>query len=701
HDLKQPETDNLQIIAEIRGEAGDHQRALDYLTRARSIAETTGLASRLGDIARAEAREYAALSRYDLALARARESAAAHRTAGAAMEELNDQLLYAEIAQRAGRPRDADGALVIATALSRKLGSEVAMTSAALGRARIADVAGRSREILDALGKPGSSVGKISAHNDWEVHSLRARALARVRDWNGAITEGRLAVEGVERIRRRIPEGPMRASYAGDKSVVYGDLVIALLQTGRVAEAFEVADAGRGRALLERIGSYGRNAASAGAQDVAESERLLRRIDRVVDQLRQADTIPPRDRSVALRTDLADLSRRLVSMRREYEDRMRRAATADPRAAAILGVSRTHAPAVLNALSPNEVLIKYMATPKRLIVFVARQGQLHHVASDLTIDELSTRVRIASELASRHGEASARQHVLRALYDVLLFPVERAGLLKNVETLVIVPSEMLSAVPFAALVDARRKYLAESHAVLMLSSAAALPALRARGTDSIAAGHAVFAPFPTRLPGSDAEARVVARSVGAARLMVGPAATETALRAALASASIVHVASHAVLNHPSPMFSRVELAARIGGAPVDDGRLEVHELLNTRVRSQLVFLSGCETGAGTAWATSFRRGQDYSTLAQAFLYSGARDVVATLWRIDDRGAAAFAQRFYAALPGRSAASALALAQREMIRHPQYSAPRYWAAYTVSGSGNLEINPQTQPRLAVQ
>ena len=130
----------------------------------------------------------------------------------------------------------------------------------------------------------------------------------------------------------------------------------------------------------------------------------------------------------------------------------------------------------------------------------------------------------------------------------------------------------------------------------------------------------------------------------------------------------------------------IELARGRSGGSSDDGRFEVHELLTILVRSQLVFLSGCETGAGAAWSTSFRRAQDYATLSQAFLYSGTRDVVATLWRIDDRGAAVFAGRFYGELAVRPAAEALAMAQRAMIRDPLYSSPRYWAAYTISGSG---------------
>ena len=130
-----------------------------------------------------------------------------------------------------------------------------------------------------------------------------------------------------------------------------------------------------------------------------------------------------------------------------------------------------------------------------------------------------------------------------------------------------------------------------------------------------------------------------------------------------------------------------ELAPRVPSVPADDGRLEVHEVLGLTIGSPLVFLSGCETGLGSAWSTSFDRGDDYTTLAQAFLYAGARNVVATLWRVADESAAEFAASFYEAFRSSGAADALALAQRRMIGDARYSAPYFWASYQVSGAGS--------------
>jgi CHAT domain-containing protein len=143
------------------------------------------------------------------------------------------------------------------------------------------------------------------------------------------------------------------------------------------------------------------------------------------------------------------------------------------------------------------------------------------------------------------------------------------------------------------------------------------------------------------------------------------------------------------MNPQNPMFSRIALAPGGAGLSEDDGWLEVHEVLGLHIRSPLVFLSGCETGAGAAWSSGFGRGEDYSTLAQAFLYAGAHTVVATLWRIEDEGAAVFADRFYRLLQHMDGPSALASAQREMLNDPAYRTPYFWAAYQIAGNDDRD------------
>ena len=109
------------------------------------------------------------------------------------------------------------------------------------------------------------------------------------------------------------------------------------------------------------------------------------------------------------------------------------------------------------------------------------------------------------------------------------------------------------------------------------------------------------------------------------------------------------------------------------------------------VRSPLVFLSGCETALGSGWTMHVEDRKDFTSMAHAWLVAGARNVVATLWRIDDAAAAEFTGHFYRALPSSTVPEALAVAQRAMIKDSRLRRPYLWAAYQAVGDGRAPLN----------
>jgi CHAT domain-containing protein len=100
-----------------------------------------------------------------------------------------------------------------------------------------------------------------------------------------------------------------------------------------------------------------------------------------------------------------------------------------------------------------------------------------------------------------------------------------------------------------------------------------------------------------------------------------------------------------------------------------------------RLRAHLVVLSACETYIGNDL-----RGEGLLGLARGFLYAGARQVVASLWKVDDRATAVFMQHFYTALlrDKLAAPAALNRAQIKMSQDPAWSPPRYWAGFVLAG-----------------
>jgi CHAT domain-containing protein len=412
-----------------------------------------------------------------------------------------------------------------------------------------------------------------------------------------------------------------------------------------------------------------------------EREAVLREIDGLQAKVHEMEALDPHDRDSAA---ISELGARLAVARRRFDLLELQAAERDPSDVTLLGEGATSAADVQASLQQSEMLLEYLVTDDRVLAFVFTHRSIKHFEIPIEREDLADRVRLARGLlADPSGDGTHARAVLTSLHSLLVSP---AGL-GDVSRLIVVPHDALSYLPFAALVDAETdRYLVEDREVQMLPAAAALPVLRNRASSDVRSARVLaFAPFVRDLPATRTEVRAIRDAVSEVAVFEGRRATEARVRDALGEPAVVHIASHGVMNARSPLFSRIELSRREARAE-NDGRLEVHDVLQLTIHSPLVFLSGCETGVGTTWSTSFARGEDYATLARSFLYAGAQYVVATLWRIEDEGAAVFAEFFYSLLHSMGPVEALAGAQRATMMDARYGSPHHWAGYRVAGAG---------------
>ncbi|GFH38494.1 CHAT domain-containing protein [Streptomyces pacificus] len=124
------------------------------------------------------------------------------------------------------------------------------------------------------------------------------------------------------------------------------------------------------------------------------------------------------------------------------------------------------------------------------------------------------------------------------------------------------------------------------------------------------------------LPAAEQEARAVHRRHPDAELVTGPAATAPSVREALTHCSWAHFACHGRqdLGHPSR-----------GALILHDGPLTLRDIVNLRLpHAQFAFLSACETSRG-----GIVLADEAISFATALQLAGFRDVVGTLWSIDD------------------------------------------------------------------
>jgi CHAT domain-containing protein len=689
--LAEEEADLLRLLGGLHVRVGDYRRALRYYGEAEALMRGAGLTANLGSLLRGSADVQLRLGSLPRADEQLREALRLHTASAEPFDQLNDLLLGAEIDFRRGGIARAEPRLREARAVADRVNTRGTRIAVSLTEADLADRASNPRRVLTSLRSVAPDMAAGDFGSEWVASSLAARAYSRLGVLDSAVIEGRKALAAVERLRGELASEALRSTYVTDRADVYGDLVLTLLRLNRPAEAFGVADGARSRGLLDHLSSARTTASGALSRELMQSEAILRRIDSLVQRLRETEPRPTPERGAAAKLADVPFLTELAAARSDYEALLLRAAQRDHRSTAVLGIQAVRLDEVRAALEPDEVLLEYLLTPDRLLVFVVTASGLRTLQSEIDGATLTQRARLLRDLWGvrsdnwRQGIAAAG-----ALHRTLIAPVRDAGAFRGAKRILIVPHGMLGQVPFAALQDeVSGRFLAQDFAVVNLPSAAALSVLRERlpatGGDLVSGQG--FAPFPTELPATEPEVRAFRSSLPGVAIKTGTRATESAVRRALAGSGVVHVATHGILNVNNPMFSRIELSRSPDSG--DDGRLEVHEILGMAIRSPLVFFSGCETGAALEWTDDPVRGTADLTLAQAVLAAGATNVIMTLWRIEDAGAAVFAGRFYRNLGGMPVADAFAAAQREMAADPRYTSPYYWAGYTLSGAGRLD------------
>ncbi len=139
------------------------------------------------------------------------------------------------------------------------------------------------------------------------------------------------------------------------------------------------------------------------------------------------------------------------------------------------------------------------------------------------------------------------------------------------------------------------------------------------------------------LPGTERELRAMAAALGASAssIVIGDDATEPAVRnhPQLSTSQVLVFATHGLLpqelaglDEPALVFTPPESASLL-----DDGVLTASEAVDLKLDARWVILSACNT-ASTSGAGS---GDSLSGLSRAFLYAGARSLLASHWRVGD------------------------------------------------------------------
>jgi CHAT domain-containing protein len=139
---------------------------------------------------------------------------------------------------------------------------------------------------------------------------------------------------------------------------------------------------------------------------------------------------------------------------------------------------------------------------------------------------------------------------------------------------------------------------------------------------------------------------------------------------------VVHFACHGIIDDENPIRSALLLSRK---TEIEDGYLQVREIYDLSIRTNLVVLSACRSASGLV-----ENFEGVMGLPRVFFYSGAQSVLSTLWRIEDKPTSLFMSEFFKILSlGVSKARALRIAKKKMLL-TKYKNPYYWAGFILSG-----------------
>ena len=686
----------------------------------------TGLLARKGDSAGAQDASRRALAEQRLALGRTRQlayalmtAASRQRTAGewnAARASIEEALEIYTRELVAGHPRIAHSQVALAEVLvecgevqaarellapalasdsrlvgasARQLAAQIAYAQGDLARA--AQLAAESLEQRQA---------QFEAPHPEVVEALVLRAqIAR------AAGELRLAgrtysaaLEQANSLRTRIVGDERdRALYAHQLSLgaIARALALVHLAEGHPASAFEAAEQGRGRALLDLLQRSGHNLLAAARERNPKQAQVLEERLATNKSARQKLLFNEQNlRSAVSRSDtseqeLADLESRLRAARRTWMESERELEaslrpvwpTASPLSAA----------AIANKFGANEALLHYTWDEHGVGLVALRGGPdggwLGRVLASDALDAATLQNAVLDLLRSiRSGNPIDTQ--LQSTVSSRLIPGDIWEHLAGCERVVVVPDGALHELPFDCLLAPGGRWLEHGPQIAYNSSAALHAHGRERRTKShagppsaIVLGNPAFAGSGRELdsssgsrstsrsvldgvrlfggqlaplPGTEVEARQIARTLSASGWMVetltGAEARVAGLRNASVSAQVVHIATHGFAARAArPYDSALALATPDEVSAQDDGFLTLDDLVSRwgghLKDCDLVVLSACDTQVGTTL------GESRVALPWGFFFAGADSVLVSLWKVDDRATVLLMDRFYANYAG--------------------------------------------------
>lgn len=374
--------------------------------------------------------------------------------------------------------------------------------------------------------------------------------------------------------------------------------------------------------------------------------------------------------------------------------------------------SNPHVEEIQGALAANTALLEYVITDSVVHIFSVDREQVNWHQFAVNEEDLRERIKVFHRSLSDYNSKSHQEYIAQAhwFYKNLVQPAISHG---DINELVIVTDGELGHLPFEAflvepVVEAADLDFKELHYLIKdynisYSYSASIWKEAIEATDPVNNGEilGVAADYEleldsamvtvrmptdqwrrdglTALPAAQKEVATL-QSKYAGYFAFEEEASERKIKALISDYSILHFATHGILDSERPVLS--SLAFTEDNDSTESNFWQAHEISKSRLNADLVVLSACETGFG-----KFETGNGVASLARAFSYAGAQALVVSLWQVHDVATSRLMDHFYDQLnQGKRKDEALRYAKLAFLESAQgvYAHPSFWSPFIMMG-----------------
>jgi CHAT domain-containing protein len=536
----------------------------------------------------------------------------------------------------------------------------------------------------------------------------------------------RQSIEITENLRSMSTSRDLTAAFSAtvhDRYLQYIQCLMRRNDKQAAVQAFEISESARARSLAEFLRGTETNLLANLDPELAKQEKSLRQLLRA----KENDKIALLGRKYE-KDELEKLDVQLVQLETQYKTVSE---TINQRYPAYDQITRPRSwdlariqQQVVN--DDDTILLEYILGADKSYVWAITRDSFS--AHEIT-GEVGTAAETVYNLSKDpvKGNEDQLTQATGVLSQMVLSPV--AGQL-NKRRIIVIADGALNYIPFQMLQlpSSNAEPLVAQHEIINAPSASVLGELRAevagRGArsktlaafgnpalglsaqndDKATGEHLRYALRDIELNGDSFDVSKIGelffaeREINSLREIATPAATFTATGFAanreqlfkmdFSQYAILHFATHGLLDPKRPEHSGILLSMVDDQGKQQKGFISLQDVYSLRAPVDLVVLSACRSGLGREI-----RGEGLVGLTRGFMYAGATTVVASLWKVDDEATSELMKRFYIEMlqNRKTPDEALGIAQNSIRLRPGWSAPHYWAGFTLQGEYKYVVN----------